>query len=80
MAVGNKKISPTKRRFFKYMSNKPPKDFSELNIKKKAFRGIIQRLCGDVNEKNRFFWKIGNINKKRYENVLIFVKWMIFVY
>ena len=45
------------------MSNKPPKDFSELNIRKKAFRGIIQRLCGDVNEKNRFFWKIVIIDK-----------------
>ena len=42
--------------------------------KKNAFRRIIQNLGGAVNKKLCENIKIGNINKKRYENVLIFVE------
>lgn len=42
--------------------------------KGETFQEIIPSLWGDVNKKTRFFWKFVNINKKRYENVLIFVE------
>lgn len=45
-----------------------------MSIKKIAFRRIIQNLGGAVNKKLCENIKIGNINKKRYENVLIFVE------
>jgi hypothetical protein len=58
MAVGNKKISPTKRRFFKYMSNKPPKDFSELNIEEKPFEELYKDYVEMSMKKTVFFGKL----------------------
>lgn len=88
MCKQQKKISPPQRRFFlntkgfflnKYHEKNEKslsKDYTKLmeRCKKKAFRRIIQNLGGAVNKKLCENIKIGNINKKRYENVLIFVE------